>query len=67
MGTDSAKKLNILTLSEYVSSGKGRIKSSASDKIAVLYAQGNIMYGEGDQSYIGQGKMIEALKKIRKE
>ena len=67
VGTDSAKKLNILTLSEYVSSGKGRIKSSASDKIAVLYAQGNIMYGEGDQSYIGQGKMIEALKKIRKD
>ncbi len=67
VGLDSADSLNKITLNDYVSSGKGRMRSSATDKIAVLYAQGNIMYGEGDPSYIGQGKMIEALRKIRKD
>jgi protease-4 len=64
---DSTSKLNTVTLQDYISSGKGRIKSTATDKIAVLYAQGNIMYGKGDQNYIGQEKVIDALKKIRKD
>ena len=64
---DSTEKLNTVTLKDYIISGKGRIKSTATDKIAVLYAQGNIMYGEGDHTYIGQGKMIDALRKIRKD
>jgi protease-4 len=64
---ESTSKLNTVTLQDYILSGKGRIKSTASDKIAVLYAQGAIMYGKGDQSYVGQEKMIEALKKIRKD
>jgi len=67
VGLDSDEKLNTVTLSDYILSGKGRVRSSASNRIAVLYAQGNIMYGEGDQTYIGQGKVIEALKKIRKD
>ncbi len=64
---DSTDKLNTVTINDYISSGKGRIKSSATDKIAVLYAQGNIMYGDGDHSYIGQGKMTEALRKVTKD
>jgi len=44
-----------------------KVQSTAKDKIAVLYAQGNIMYGKGDQTYVGQEKVIEALKKIRKD
>jgi len=64
---DSTSKLNTVTLQDYIISGKGRIKSTATDKIAVLYAQGNIMYGTGDHTYVGQEKMIEALKKIRKD
>ncbi len=67
IGLDSDKKLTTVTLKDYISSGKGRIKSSASDKIAVLYAQGTIMYGEGDQNYVGQKKVIESLRKIRKD
>jgi len=67
VGIDSAKKLNTVTLNDYIFSGKGRIKSSASDRIAVLYAEGTIMYGEGDQNYVGQGKVIESLRKIRKD
>jgi len=64
---DATEKLNSITLEDYIASGKGRIKSSASDKIAVLYAQGDIRYGKGDENYVGQEKIIEALQKIRKD
>ncbi|MCF6348192.1 MAG: signal peptide peptidase SppA [Flavobacteriaceae bacterium] len=60
-------ELNTITLDDYISTGKGRIKSTASDKIAIVYAQGEIQYGEGDENYIGQGKIIEALQKVRKD
>ncbi len=58
--------LNIVKLEDYIATGKGRIKSTASDKIAILYAQGTIMYGKGDETYIGQESMINAIRKIKK-
>jgi len=60
-------ELNTITLDDYISTGKGRIKSTSSDKIAIVYAQGEIRYGEGDENYIGQDKIIEALQKVRKD
>lgn len=57
--------VNSILLEDYISLGKGRIKSSASYKIAVLYAQGTILYGKGDERYIGQESMIKAIRKIR--
>ena len=64
---DSGSSLNSVSLVDYIASGKGRIKSTAKDKIAILYAQGEIRYGEGDEEYVGQEKIIDALKKIRKD
>ena len=61
------ENLNLVTLDDYIATGKGRLKSTASDKIAIVYAQGDIMYGDGSEEYIGQGKIIESLKKIRKD
>ena len=34
------------------------------DRIAILYAQGNIMYGEGSETVIGQKVFLEAIKEI---
>ncbi len=64
---DTDDELNTITLEDYIATGKGRIKSTASDKIAIIFAQGEIRYGEGDEDYIGQEKIIESLKKIRKD
>jgi protease-4 len=58
--------LNEVSLEDYITSGKGRIRSSASDKIAVIYTQGEIIYGKGDEEHIGQDLIINALKKARK-
>ena len=45
----------------------GRKEGKGSNRIAVLYAQGEIIYGEGGAEMIGQEKMIKALKKIAKK
>jgi len=65
-GVDLDKKLNTITLKDYISTGKGRVIEKASDKIAVIYAQGEIIYGKGDEDYIGQELIINALREARK-
>ena len=48
--------------------GKNRSKQlKIKDKIAVIYAQGQIMYGEGDETQIGQGVINKALKNARED
>jgi len=66
LGTDADKKIHSIDLVNYIASGKGKIKSASKDKIAVIYAQGEIKYGEGDENYIGQEAMINALRKAVK-
>ncbi len=66
LGVASDKKINTVDLKDYIKSGKGRIKSTAKNKIAVIYAQGEIKYGEGDETYIGQEKIIKAIRKAVK-
>lgn len=64
---DSDKKVNTISLEDYIKSGKGRISSISKDKIAVIYAQGQIMYGEGNEDIIGQGLTNRAIRKARKD
>jgi protease-4 len=57
--------VDILDYAKWVkTSGKG---SSASDAIAVIYAQGEILSGEGDVTYIGDGAIRRAIKKARED
>lgn len=65
--TDTATDLEKIEIADYISTGKGRISNTAKDKIAVLYAQGEIMYDKGDETYVGNEAVIEALKDIREE
>jgi len=63
------KKINYISIKDYILSGKGRkkVKLTVKDRIAVIYAQGEIKYGEGDESYIGQESIIKALRKAVKD
>ncbi|WP_028892417.1 signal peptide peptidase SppA [Tenacibaculum sp. 47A_GOM-205m] len=65
LGSD--EKVNTISIEDYINSGKGRISYTAKDKIAVIYAQGDIIYGEGNEHYIGQGIINKAIKKARKD
>ncbi len=67
LGFSIDEDLNKISISDYISLGKGRVISSASNKIAVIYAQGEIIYGKGDENLIGQDLIIKAIKKARKD
>lgn len=43
------------------------VNLDASDKIAIVYAQGEIASGEGDVNVIGEGSMRRALKEARED
>ncbi|PHQ56138.1 MAG: signal peptide peptidase SppA [Lutibacter sp.] len=66
LGLSKDEDLNKISIEKYISTGKGRILSTASDRVAVIYAQGDIIYGKGDENFIGQELIIKALKKARK-
>ncbi|WP_343487553.1 signal peptide peptidase SppA [Allomuricauda sp. d1] len=57
--------LNYVQFGDYVRVAKKKKINSGKDKIAVIYAQGEIYYGEGDQEYIGQDLINRSLKKAR--
>ena len=64
---NSNKKTNTISLQDYINSGKGKISSTAKDKIAVIYAQGEIMYAKGNENIIGQGITNKAIRKARED
>ena len=66
-GAETMEDLNMITMKNYLNSGKGRVVSTAKDKVAILYAQGDIMYGEGDETFIGQEAMVKAIRDIKKD
>ena len=51
---------------DYMSVSKSK-KGKGPNRIAVVYAQGEIIYGEGGTEIIGQEKIIKTLKKIGKK
>ena len=65
LGIGGDEKINVVSLSDYVTVAKNKNRRSGKDKIAVVYAQGEILYGEGSRDVIGQGTMMRALQKAR--
>ena len=58
---DSLVKLNKVKPEKLVQLSPSLIKETR-DLIAVIYAQGPILYGEGGESYIGQDIFLESIK-----
>ncbi|EDP98199.1 signal peptide peptidase SppA [Kordia algicida OT-1] len=67
MGENSdINRVNIYDYAEYTADKKPTVKKS-DEKIAVIYAQGQIMYAEGNENFIGQGVINKALKEARED
>ena len=63
---DVSEKPEEITLLDYaIKVGESRKIPYKTDKIAVVYAQGDIMYTDGDENTIGPKTIIEALTKAR--
>ncbi len=68
MGINEASDLRTVGLGEYKNVPKKReYKGLAKDKIAVIYASGNIIDGEGDDTNVGSDKFSKAIRKARRD
>ncbi|TVZ16772.1 signal peptide peptidase SppA [Maribacter sp. MAR_2009_72] len=67
LGVTTNKDINYSTLDEYVKYSNKKILKKGDDKIAIVFAQGEIFYGEGGPDIIGQGIINEAIIKARED
>ncbi|MEZ2415263.1 signal peptide peptidase SppA [Muriicola sp. E247] len=67
MGKSDDQGINYVELSDYLKEARKKSIYKGSDRIAVIYAQGEILYGEGGPNYIGQGLINRALIRARED
>lgn len=60
------KEINLVTIEKY-SNPDARSKTNPKDRIAVVYASGEIVSGEGSDSQIGSEKISRAIRKVRED
>lgn len=65
VGVKADKKYNSIALSDYVEVANTKRLNKGKDRITIIFAEGEILYGQGSPDYIGQGIMAKALAKAR--
>ena len=65
-GIDQKKDLKSVSIEEYSPSDKAD-KTSSSDRIAVIYANGEIISGEGNDETMGSERISRAIRKARRD
>ncbi len=63
---DEDDKLNFVKMSKYTKAKSSKKKGNKANKIAVIYAEGDIVTGEGEQTQIGSDRFLKAISKARK-
>jgi protease-4 len=67
IGISEDEDLKYIGLSDYIKDANKKALRTGKDKIAIIYAQGEILYGEGGPNFIGQGIINNALIKARED
>nr|WP_299000645.1 signal peptide peptidase SppA [uncultured Allomuricauda sp.] len=67
LGLEEDDKPNYVDFYDYMDKVQNRNLKSGKDKVAVIYAQGEILYGEGDKDIIGQGLINKSLERAVKD
>src|SRR5690606_27383259 len=65
MGLSEDQDLNHINILDYGEYAYTTLRSKATDRIAVIYAQGEIGFGKGNDNYIGQDIMFKSLRDAR--
>lgn len=65
LGTDKKKEVEMIELAKYATTVEK--KTDGTGKIAVLYAEGEIVDGEGEDGKIGGQKFAETISKLRQD
>ncbi len=64
LGIDEDAKINFITMNKFSRASK-RSSSYGKDKIAVVYAEGDIVFGKGEADEIGSATFAKAIRKAR--
>lgn len=65
---EASKKINTISILDYAKHTATKLLTKkSSNKIAVIFAEGEIIYGEGDEQYVGQGTINKSLIKARED
>jgi protease IV len=67
IGLEKDDKLEMISLANYEEGNKAKVNFKAKDKIAVIYAEGNIVDGDGEAGSIGGDKYAAIIRKIRED
>ena len=68
VGVDYSDDLRFITIEDYAEYASTKLQNySIKNKIAVIYAEGEIIYGEGDENTVGQGTMSSSLQDARED
>ncbi|RYU82098.1 signal peptide peptidase SppA [Hymenobacter persicinus] len=65
VGVAKDKKLSLITLDDYDKADKDDEGSTSGNRIAVIYAEGDIVTGKGGSSSIGSTRFAEAIRQAR--
>jgi protease-4 len=66
-GKKDSKKIESVSLSQYTKAPAKKKKSFEKEKIAIVYASGNVIMGEGQEGSIGSDRISRAIRKARKD
>ncbi|WP_392419656.1 signal peptide peptidase SppA [Capnocytophaga canis] len=66
MNVSKIEDVNYINIEEYTESVSKKYSKKAKDKIAVIYAEGEIMYGSGNSRIVGDKTIVESLRKAVK-
>jgi protease-4 len=64
-GKEKKETLNAITINDYITKVPTSESGSGKDKIAVIYANGDIVGGEGSDEQIGSERISRAIRKAR--
>lgn len=65
LGLKKEEDINEIEIEDYIQAILPTLKNKAKDQIAVIFAQGTILGGEGSVDVIGEGSINKALKEAR--
>lgn len=66
-GKKDSKKIESVSLSKYTKVPAQKKKSFEKEKIAIVYASGNVIMGEGQEGTIGSDRISRAIREARKD
>lgn len=67
IGLEKDEKINFVSLSDYVAAVAEQPDLKIKDKIAIVYAEGTIITGKGENGSIGDEKYVEVFQTIEKD